>query len=646
MARLSIRRVTYEGTKYYFDAALSDGINILEGSNGKGKTTFANSIYFGLGGRVESFRRESRAGHLEITSDKDNFVQLHIVIENTPYILKRYIDTNDLGIIDDSGAVEVLPVIRTPNSPNIFSDWLLAKLGIEPVSIHLNYGDYSGKLGFTDIARLIYHNQSADPSGIYKAPDLSNFVTDSKTFRKAIFEILIGKSFQPLYQAMAQLKELEKERNLASSSLEAFKRFILEVRPNQEDMNQIHLDRKIQEIQDQLEKAMAYRRSLAIRPRRRSTIDTTSPKSDLLLVEMNSADLVRTENERLAELSRLQKLKAELILEVTQIKKMMFAHEKLNIFSSNTCPYCLKEVQRDLNRCVCGAAIAEDQYQRFFYTSEEYVHILKAKQKNVDTIDLAIDSCRQEIEGFDQELARLRKEADRIKEAIAAVVDQADATVDIANFNVIDQQITSLRHTLASLEQQKQLEAKREELERTSHDVNRRYEAKHNEYNQLQAQADAEMEKQRDRFSKKYDELMRETLQDCHLAYIDSDYMPIFDAGKYRESSSEVPRRLNYYLTLLYLSLVDPEVRFPRFLLIDTPETAGIDTDNLLSCLDQLTKIVGPVASAECQIILTTGIDKYPPGLGDRVFETLTDNNRLLKPRPTNITAASYPKQQ
>ncbi len=637
MARLSIRKVDYQGNRYYFTSpSLADGINILEGDNGTGKSTFSNLIYYGLGGRVESFRRDSKAKHLEITSDTDNFVELTIEIDAIQFRLKRYIDSNDIGIIYVAGGeVEVLPVGRTQNTPHIFSDWLLDRLGIEAVSIHLNYGDYSGKLGFTDIARLIYHNQSPDPSGIYKPPDTSSFVTDSKIFRKAIFEILVGKSFQRLYHCMAELKDLDKERAGAVNALEFFKRFVDQVRPDQDDLNQVHLDRRLREVQEQLSRAIAYRQSLAKAPRRNTSLDTTSRKNDLLQIEMRSADLVRSENDVLTEISRLQRLKAELILEVTQLKKMMFAHDKLNMFSLNTCPYCLKEVQREINRCVCGAVVSEAQYERFFYSPDEYLTILKSKQRNVDTIDAAIESCREEIGGFGKELAKLKGAGQRIRSEIAEGVEQTDSVIDLTQFNTIDQQVTSLRGTLASLEQQQELEGKREELERKARDTQQRWEAKQTEYNQLQAQADAEMETQRARFSQQYEELMRQTLQDCRLAYIDSDYVPIFDAGKYREASSEVPKRLNYYLTLLYLSLADADIDFPRFLLIDTPETAGIDPTNLINCLSQLSNIVGTDASPECQIILTTGIGKYPPNLRSRVFQTLTKDDRLLKLRDT-----------
>ena len=49
MGRLAIRRVVYSGDKYSFESPyLNDGIVIMEGVNGHGKSTFMNLFYYGL----------------------------------------------------------------------------------------------------------------------------------------------------------------------------------------------------------------------------------------------------------------------------------------------------------------------------------------------------------------------------------------------------------------------------------------------------------------------------------------------------------------------------------------------------------------------------------------------------------------------
>jgi hypothetical protein len=71
---------------------------------------------------------------------------------------------------------------------------------------------------------------------------------------------------------------------------------------------------------------------------------------------------------------------------------------------------------------------------------------------------------------------------------------------------------------------------------------------------------------------------------------------------------------------------------FPRFLLIDTPENLGIDHENLEKVLS---KIVNDNENEHYQVILTTGINKYPKQFEGFVFETLTDEHKLLQKRNT-----------
>ena len=72
-------------------------------------------------------------------------------------------------------------------------------------------------------------------------------------------------------------------------------------------------------------------------------------------------------------------------------------------------------------------------------------------------------------------------------------------------------------------------------------------------------------------------------------------------------------------------------MHFPKFLLIDTPRTAGIDEENLIKALEQIGNIQPEGREEKYQIILSTGTGTYPKEFKDNVFETLTDDNKLLK---------------
>ena len=70
-----------------------------------------------------------------------------------------------------------------------------------------------------------------------------------------------------------------------------------------------------------------------------------------------------------------------------------------------------------------------------------------------------------------------------------------------------------------------------------------------------------------------------------------------------------------YFIALMHLSLSDKSVTFPRFLLIDTPETAGIELDYLQNCIRQLEGL--QEYGVDFQVIISTGLNKYPDSLKD-----------------------------
>ncbi len=111
--------------------------------------------------------------------------------------------------------------------------------------------------------------------------------------------------------------------------------------------------------------------------------------------------------------------------------------------------------------------------------------------------------------------------------------------------------------------------------------------------------------------------------------------MPSINDGLYRETSALVSIRLMYFITLMHLSLSDKSVTFPRFLLIDTPETAGIELDYLQNCIGQLEGL--QEYGVDFQVIITTGLNKYPDSLKDNRVLFMPDRKQkehmLLKER-------------
>ena len=144
-------------------------------------------------------------------------------------------------------------------------------------------------------------------------------------------------------------------------------------------------------------------------------------------------------------------------------------------------------------------------------------------------------------------------------------------------------------------------------------------------------------------FNTIYNELMQESSCNCNSAQIDEEYMPFIDEGEYKNKSADVPKRMMYYYTILSLSLKLKSVKHPGFLLLDTPETAGIDDDNLkhdLELLELALKLSKNEESKELgkfQVLLTTGEEKYPEHYKDKIKLRFSEKNKdfILKERNT-----------
>ena len=280
---------------------------------------------------------------------------------------------------------------------------------------------------------------------------------------------------------------------------------------------------------------------------------------------------------------------------------------------------------------MCGAEIDESQYQRFLYTSDEYKDLLKSKQKALNTIDLALKGCNEDVATISEKLkyreGRLVSQKGDLEERLQAI----DEVIDFQTVNDIDDKLLELREVVARLSSSIETETKLEKLAANRELLRDKREQLDLRRKELENKAQQDIRNKVAQVSEIYNRLIRETLPDSASARITLEtYMPQIDDGTYREASALVSKRLMYYLALLELSFEESSVAFPRFLLVDTPETAGIELENLLHCLSKFEEL--EEKSSDFQIILTTGLSKYPPSFKNKRVVFLPDKgNRLLQ---------------
>lgn len=638
MGMLKILKVVYNGERYFYESpTFFNGLSIIEGPNGVGKTTFFNLIYFGLGGKVAEFEEEGNELHAEIHDDRNNYVQLFVSISGVEYSLIRKFRENSITVLhqneldpDAEGSL-VLPVFRKEQSIEIFSDWILEKLGIPVVDIFQSGRTF--KLNFSDLARLIFHNQAPDPHGIFKPADNSNFISDSLEIRRAIFQILVGKTLLALYESIGKFKRAERDYDSSRSLVREYQTIVDEILKSNginEVRNITYLSEKISEVEKQLEKLYQTREVHNISP--------ISPGDELNRLDDDKRQLgeieirTRTVTENIDRLTRdkcrIHDVEQSVREDIARISKVIHTHQQLKLFTSDTCPYCLNLVNRPEDHCVCGNKVDENDYQRFFYDPGEYVDILKSKIKSFDTLQIAADDIDQELQEYRVSLAQLSKDSEKYRDKI----DKVYATSGMSSRDVfrenLDEKIFEQKNIINELEQALKLESKLSGYQKKATAAKMAYGLAQQKMRLLDAASKVELQGKLEDFNERYNYFLTTVLSDCRVATIDLEtYLPIINNGVYREASADVHKRFLYYLTLLQMSLAD-EIPFPKLLLIDTPETSGIDKDNLVRMMRQIHQL--DALSGNYQILMATGIGKYPPEFEEKVVIRLSVENRLL----------------
>ena len=637
MGRLAIRRVVYSGDKYSFESPyLNDGIVIMEGVNGHGKSTFMNLIYYGLGGRVQAFNKNDdndSKKHNEIFYDTNNYVELLIEIDDEKYELTRYIGDNLIFVVGEDEEVRETCVLRNQSDEHtmVFSDWILGKLNINVFDIV--QGTRSFKLDFTDLLRLVYHDQETEVDKVYKEADNSNFLSDSLEIRKAIFEILLGKTYNDYYSTLGQYKLTMKELEKAQAVMDSYDEFLGEVL-DYDLANVIHINSMISENQEMIEKVQIERE---IASREQGNSDEIwqligQQKKELILNQHKLEEWESAKNLTTQSIDKILYLIDESEKELSEIEKIRLVNKKLKLFTPNTCPYCLREVEREKGKCICGNDIEEEQYEKFFYTDEEYLDILKVKKKSIQSLEQLLERKSQRLKIIIGHIEKAEQSIEKIRLYIDELTKDIATNYNSAYIRQLDERERELNGIILELKQAKDLAKKRETLASQVIQLRNKVEGLKIRVDSFLNAAREDMLNKKKDFDEVYFSLMKRADEHCYSAYIGEDYMPHINLGAYRERSAAVPKRLMYFLTMLIESLKN-EANFPQFLMIDTPNKEGIDKENLI-------KNIGLLAEADkyteemktqYQIILTTGIDTYPEEFKNNVFFKLEGENYLLQ---------------
>ena len=636
MGNLIIKKIAYNGDKYYFESPeFTTGINIIEGDNGSGKSTLSYFIEYALGGDIQYFSKANKnEKYKEIVDDTNNSIELTVIINNIEYIFQRYINKNDIFIKFLDGKIKKYCVLRHHCTGEVFSDWLLSELNIK--RFELSLGASNWYFNFNDVFRLLNYDQDTDPKKIYKAPNSENFVTDSLIIRKSIFETLMGTSSDEYFIKMNELNEAKIVKQEAKYSLDEFEKenpnlkLTLEAVKTEEES-------LIKQIQKLVENRNEYQKENTKIDDKFKNIEET--KAELIRLEIqNSQDTIRKKNIEI-EKNKIDKLLSIQRNEIASINKSIFTHEKLNLFDFEICPFCANTVEKEDKKCLCGNIISENNYEKFLYDSSEYKEILKHKEKSIESIKLSLSSIDEEIKNLNELISNNKLKIEQLNKFIKSAIESIEYSGNSKIIESIDNKIAEVKEKINKSKELVKIYKLKETKEKSFNQKNSAFKSIKESFELMQEKYFKSNQSIIHNFIEIYNNLMTESSCKASSAYIDEDYNPILDGGNYREKSAIVPKRMMYYFTLIAMALKYENIKHPKFLLMDTPEDAGIDdiTENII-LFDkalELSKNKPEDKIGEYQFILTTGNKRCPAEYENfiKLRFSKSDNDFILKKR-------------
>jgi len=639
---LKICKVSYFGELYQYESPeLNDGFNLIVGDNGSGKTTITLFIEYGLGGNVEVFKEnknkktktEAKREYLQVLQDKNNYVELEVEINNIKYVLKRFIKDNEIFIHDGNCSISRKIIRRNGNET--FSDWILDKLDIEVFELSL--GRHAWLIDFESLYRLINYDQYTENNRMYKSPNSYNFITDSLIIRKSIFETLLGRVSEEYNKCYSACREKDLQYNKISSELSSL------IKLNSLHYNEnFDIELSTQEntkISDKLEDLKERRKFLSNDDGSsysdRQVVDDIENEVLTNSIKINDI-LIRIKNSEY-ELERVCEYKNNLFFEVEQLQKIMFTHEEIKMFDQSACPLCKSEqigIEHE----------SEGNYNsyNFIYSIEDYRKIYKQKSKKIDTIDDAVADINSDISNGTFELQSLKNKNLLLNNRLKQAINNSTYHKDIMLFEDLNNQINSLNDELYDKEKYHSVNLEihnlKKEKEKEKHDK----EIMDKKLSKSERNFNKDNENTIEEFNSIFTNLIEKSPLGASTATIDDDYMPLIDGGIYKEKSSGVMIRLVYYFTFLIYSLQNNSVKFPRLLIIDTPEDAGIDSDKLVKTLSLFEKALSSFNHNQYQVIITTGENRYPESHKKYIREKFCkkNGNYILRKKDTLLLSS------
>lgn len=204
------RLLVTKGSHVFFDEPFNAGINIIHGSNGSGKSTIADFIFFGLGGDLTKWKPDAakaEAVYLQITTPSGFLTLKREVSAKSGRPMAIFFGTMADALVTPVEGWQIHPYRRTEHGFS-FSQIIFESLGL-PESI----SDGASNITMHQLLRLLYVDQMTPVQRLFRVESFDTWQT-----RQAVGDLLAGVGGYELFDRQIELRDTNKLYEAANAT--------------------------------------------------------------------------------------------------------------------------------------------------------------------------------------------------------------------------------------------------------------------------------------------------------------------------------------------------------------------------------------------------------------------------------------------
>lgn len=568
------RLTVFKDGRVVLDTIFHKGLNIVSGHNSSGKTTTLDFLAHTMGAEDIPWKKEA------LLCD---YAMVELLLNNRPVTLRRDVGETQMkpvyifwGSFVEAcqapvTAWEVFPFRRSANKLS-FTQSLLLALGMQEAQ-----GDGASNLTMHQFLRVTYADQPSLHSPIFRIDSFDNALT-----RATVGDYLLGVYDDKLYSAQLGKRELERALSAAESEL---KSIFAVLAKSQQDVN---LEFFAQQIMQAEEKRNVLAEKLAHLKEHR-TVEIDKKRSNEEAVSRTALDVAKRDlNQAIDDLTRVaadiedsRQFMAEIRERLRRLDQSEITRGYLGNIAFNFCPCCLTPVTAqttDTPSCAlcktpCGTPSGESQILRMrnelLVQLKESGALMHGKESTAAKLRLGIPALRQQMRRLERHYSEaVHNWSSELESAIENIIREAGA---------LDQEIKTLYENQRLASVIRSLQEQRNDLQQRISELNSTIESLAHAQEVRKSTIGLAISQATSRLLKK-DFYRQEEFRSAEVVRFsfEENQVSVDGSTRFSESSTVVLRHL-FHLALLTTSIAIPEMRFPRFLMLDGIEDGGIE---------------------------------------------------------------------